>query len=154
MAGYIIRRLLLVPLLLVGIATLTFTVSQTIPADPLATLVSERQLSNPVVVQAARERWGLDKSVPEQYVVYLKNLAQGDMGTSFRTKRPVLDDLLQRLPATLELTLVALVVGTVTGVGLGVVAARRRNTKIDSFARLIWLAMSTQPANGMSHICG
>jgi peptide/nickel transport system permease protein len=144
-ASYIIRRLALVPLLLIGIATLTFIVSQTIPADPLATLVSERQLGNPEVVRAAREQWGLDKSLPEQYVVYLANLAQGDMGTSFRTRRPVLDDLKQRLPATIELTMVALVFGAVTGVALGLIAARRRNTRIDSFSRLIALIGSSLP---------
>ncbi len=104
MGSYIVRRLLLVPFLLVGIATLTFIVSHTIPADPLATLVSERQLGNPEVVRAAQEQWGLDKSVPEQYVVYLGNLAQGDMGISFRTRRPVVDDLTQRMPATCATT--------------------------------------------------
>lgn len=145
MASYIIRRLLLVPLLLIGIATLTFVVSHTIPADPLATLVSERQLGNPEVVQAAREQWGLDKSVPEQYAVYLGNLAQGDLGTSFRTRSPVRDDLLQRLPATFELTMFALVIGTGTGVALGVAAARRRNTRIDSVSRLIALIGSSVP---------
>ncbi|MCP3990379.1 MAG: ABC transporter permease [Actinomycetia bacterium] len=145
MASYIARRLLLVPVLLIGIATLTFVVSHTIPADPLATLVSERQLGNPEVVQAAREQWGLDKSVPEQYVVYLANLAQGDMGTSFRTRSPVRDDITQRLPATAELTMVALLFGTVTGVALGIVAARRRNSRIDSFSRLIALIGSSLP---------
>ncbi len=145
MASYIVRRLLLVPLLLIGIATLTFIVSHTIPADPLATLVSERQLGNPEVVQAAREQWGLDKSLPEQYLVYLGNLATGDMGTSFRTRSPVADDLKQRLPATFELAMVALIIGTVSGIGLGVIAARRRNTKIDSFTRLIALIGSSVP---------
>jgi ABC-type dipeptide/oligopeptide/nickel transport system permease component len=145
MAGYMLRRLLLIPLLLVGIATLTFIVSHTIPADPLATLVSERQLGNPEVVQAAREQWGLDKSLPEQYVVYLGNLAQGDMGTSFRTRSPVRSDLQQRLPATIELTMVALIFGTVTGIALGVIAARRRNTRIDGFARLFALIGSSLP---------
>lgn len=145
MASYIIRRLLLVPLLLVGIASLAFVVSHTIPADPLATLVSERQLGNPEVVQAAREQWGLDKSLPGQYGVYLVNLSQGDMGTSFRTRQPVLDDLTQRFPATLELTLTALTIGTVTGVGLGVAAARRRNTRIDSLSRLVALIGSSLP---------
>jgi peptide/nickel transport system permease protein len=83
--------------------------------------------------------------LPEQYLVYLGNLAQGDMGISFRTRHPVLDDITQRLPATLELTLVALVFGTVTGVALGVIAARRRNTRIDSFSRLIALIGSSIP---------
>ena len=64
MGSYIVRRLLLVPFLLVGIATLTFIVSHTIPADPLATLVSERQLGNAEVVRAAKEQWGLDKAFP------------------------------------------------------------------------------------------
>ena len=145
MVSYIIRRLLLVPFLLIGIATLAFIVSNTIPADPLSTLVSERQLSNPEVVQAAKEQWGLDRSLPVQYVVYLGNLAQGDMGTSFRTRQPVLDDLVQRFPATLELTLVALTIGTVTGIGLGVAAARRRNTRIDSLSRLVALIGSSLP---------
>ena len=145
MASYIVRRLLLVPLLLIGIATLTFIVSHTIPADPLATLVSERQLGNPEVVQAAREQWGLDKSLPEQYIVYLGNLATGDMGISFRTRSPVATDLKQRLPATFELAMVALFIGTVSGVVLGVVAARRRNTRIDSFTRLVALTGSSVP---------
>ena len=145
MIGYIVRRMLLVPLLLVGIASLAFVVSRTIPADPLATLVSERQLDNPEVVRAAEARWGLDKSLPEQYGLYLRNLATGDMGTSFRTKQPVADDLLDRLPATLELTMAALTIGTVTGVTLGVIAARRRNTKIDSLSRLFALIGSSLP---------
>lgn len=145
MLGYVLRRILLVPLLLVGIASLAFVVSRTIPADPLATLVSERQLDNPEVVRAAKERWGLDKSMPEQYGLYLRNLASGDMGTSFRTRQPVRDDLLQRLPATLELTLASLVIGTGTGVGLGIVAARRRNTRIDSLSRLFALIGSSLP---------
>jgi len=145
MANYVIKRLLLVPLLLIGIASLTFLVSHTIPADPLATLVSERQLGNPEVVRAAKEQWGLDKTLPEQYVIYVSNLAQGDMGTSFRTRRPVLDDITQRFPATLELTLTALTFGTVSGVILGVIAARRRNTRIDSFSRLVALIGSSIP---------
>ncbi|MGI9613648.1 MAG: ABC transporter permease [Acidimicrobiales bacterium] len=145
MLGYIARRILMVPFLLVGIATLAFVVSRTIPADPISTLVSERQLDNPEVVRAAEERWGLDKSLPEQYVLYLRNLAVGDLGTSFRTKQTVRDDLLQRLPATLELTLASLVIGTGTGVALGVIAARRRNTKIDSASRLFALIGSSLP---------
>jgi peptide/nickel transport system permease protein len=145
MANYVIKRLLLVPFLLVGIASLTFLVSHTIPADPLATLVSERQLGNPEVVRAAKEQWGLDKTLPEQYVIYVGNLAQGDMGTSFRTRRPVLDDITQRFPATLELTLTALTFGTISGVILGVTAARRRNTRIDSFSRLVALIGSSIP---------
>jgi peptide/nickel transport system permease protein len=143
--AYVVRRLLVVPLLLVGIASLAFLVSRTVPANPLSTLVSERQLSNPEVVRAAEERWGLDKSLPEQWLLYLRNVARGDLGTSFRTRRPVTDDLLDRLPATLELTVAALAIGTGTGIALGVAAARRRNTKIDSLSRLVALVGSSLP---------
>ena len=69
-----------------------------------------------------KARWGLDKSVPERYVIYIGNLMKGDFGTSFRTKRPVFDDLKDRLPATLELVICAMIFGTLAGTLIGVVA--------------------------------
>ena len=96
------------PFLLLGIATVVFVVSRMTPADPLVSIVGERNLNNPEVVAAAEEQWGLNESVPAQYVAYMRNLLHGDMGTSFTTRQPVVDDLLERLPATLELTAVAL----------------------------------------------
>ena len=109
MGSYIARRLAVMPLLLLGVVTIVFVVSRTSAADPITSLVPERLLGNEEVVAAARARWGLDKTAPEQYVLYIKNLLQGDMGTSFRTKQPVLSDIMQRLPATLELTITAMV---------------------------------------------
>lgn len=134
------------PLLLLGIATIVFVVSRLTPADPLVQIIGERNLNNPEVVAAAEARWGLDQPVPVQYVKYMTNLVQGDMGTSFTTRRPVLDDLRDRLPATLELTFTALVIGTVVGVGLGILAARRRNTWVDHVARFFALIGSSLPA--------
>ncbi|HEY9568791.1 MAG TPA: ABC transporter permease, partial [Thalassobaculum sp.] len=127
MLSYTIRRLLTMPLLLLGVVSIAFLLSHMTHADPLSSIIGERQMGNPEVVAAARARWGLDRSLPEQYAVYVGNLLTGDFGTSFRTKRPVLDDLAARLPATLELTVAAMIVGTVFGVGLGVFAAHFRD---------------------------
>ena len=89
MGSYIARRIAVMPLLLLGVITIVFVVSRTAAADPIASLVPERLLGNEEIVAAARARWGLDKSNPEQYVLYVKNLFQGDMGTSFRTKKQI-----------------------------------------------------------------
>jgi peptide/nickel transport system permease protein len=107
--------------------------------------VNERQLNNPEVVKAAKARWGLDKSYAEQYFIYLKNLVHGDMGTSFRTKQNVRDDLSDRVPATLELTVAAMLLAVTGGVALGVVAAVRRNGLTDHLARLFALIGSSLP---------
>lgn len=133
------------PLLLLGVVTIVFVVSRTAAADPIASLVPERLLGNEEVVAAARARWGLDKSNPEQYVLYIKNLIQGDMGTSFRTKQPVARDLLQRLPATLELTATALAIAALVGIPAGVAAAIRRDTWVDHVVRLFALIGSSLP---------
>ena len=145
MGLYITRRLLMIPLLLLGLVTFTFFVSRTVKADPLTSVVSERQLNNEEVVEAARQRWGLDKSLPEQYAIYIRNLLQGDLGTSFRTKSEVRDDLMQRAPATIELTLAALAFAAIAGIGLGVIAAINRNRWIDHVARLLALIGSSLP---------
>ena len=133
------------PLLLLGIVTIAFVISRLIPADPLVSIVGERQMDNEEVVAQARSDWGLDGTLFEQYVVYLQNLLHGDLGTSFRTRQGVTEDLLDRLPATLELTLGALLVGGVGGVALGAFAARRRDRPADHLSRGFALFGSSLP---------
>ncbi|UGU33123.1 ABC transporter permease [Mycolicibacterium smegmatis] len=145
MTHYLIKRIALMPLLLWGIITIAFVLSRSVSSNPLATIVGERNLGNPEIVAAATRRWGLDKSLPEQYLQYLQNLLRGDMGTSFRTKTPVSSDLAQRLPATLELAFCALVIAVVIGTVLGVVAARTRGRVTDSVIRVFALAGSSLP---------
>jgi ABC-type dipeptide/oligopeptide/nickel transport system permease component len=145
MLRYILRRLIAIPFLLFGVATVAFFLSHMTKADPLSSIVSERQMNNPAVVEAARQRWGLDRSVPEQYAIYIRNVASGDLGTSFRTRRPVLSDIVDRLPATLELVIAAMIFGTTFGIALGVLAAHFRNTVIDHGARLFALVGSSIP---------
>lgn len=145
MKRYILGRVVAVPFLLIGIVTVAFCISRLIPADPLTSIVGERQMGNKTVVAAAKARWGLDKSLPEQYGVYLKNLVKGDLGNSFRTKKSVRGDLITRIPATLELAVGAMIVGGLGGVVLGVVAASRRNKPADHASRVFALVGSSLP---------
>ena len=145
MGRYVLRRLVILPFLLFGIVTIAFGISRLIPANPLASIVGERQLGNEEIVNAAKAKWGLNGSLPEQYGKYLKNLTKGDLGTSFRTRQSVLTDLRQRLPATLELGFGALLIGGVGGVALGAVAASRKDKPVDHAARLFSLFGSSLP---------
>lgn len=145
MHRYIIRRLIAMPLLLLGIVSIAFLLTHFTKGDPLISIIGERQMDNPVVIAAARARWGLDRSLPEQYLIYVGNLLTGDFGTSLRTKQGVGLDLLQRLPATLELVVAAMLLGGLVGVTLGVVAARYRDRTADHSARLFALIGSSLP---------
>src|SRR5688572_8219886 len=127
MTNYVLRRLAITPLLLLGIVTIAFIVSRIIPADPVASIVGERNMNNEAVVNAAKKRWGLEGGIVEQYFTYVKNLVTGDMGTSFRTKQSVTSDLWERLPATAELAFGALIVGGIGGIALGITSARHQN---------------------------
>ncbi len=140
-----LRRLAAIPLLLLGIVTIAFGISRFLPADPLVSIVGERQLGNAEVVAAAKARWGLDQSLLHQYVTYLGNVLRGDFGTSFQTRSSVASDIGDRLPATVELAATALVIGAVGGILLGVVAASHRNRLPDHLARLFALIGSSLP---------
>ena len=145
MLAYVVKRLIMIPFLLLGVASVSFLLTQMTKGDPLAALVPERMMSNPAVVETVRPQWGLDKPVPVRYVIYLGNLVQGDLGTSFATRRPVATDIAERLPATLELVIAAMIVGTAMGLSLGLLAARFRGTVMDSVARIFALIGSSLP---------
>jgi peptide/nickel transport system permease protein len=137
--------LVAIPLLLLGIVTIAFCISRLLPANPLASIVGERQLNNEKIVAAAKTRWGLNGSLPRQYFIYVKNLVKGDLGTSFRTRKSVTGDLWDRLPATVELGVGALVIGGGGGVALGAFAARRKDKPADHFSRVFSLLGSSLP---------
>ncbi|WP_075620515.1 ABC transporter permease [Brucella sp. CMUL 015] len=139
MSNYFFKRLIAMPFLILGIVTIAFALTTITKGDPLTSIVAEQQMNNPEVVAAAKAKWGLDRSLPERYFIYLKNLAVGDMGTSFVTKRPVGTDLMARLPATMELVVVAMILGSVIGITLGILAAYYRDSVIDHLARLFGL---------------
>lgn len=145
MLNYILRRGVAMPFILLGIITMAFLLTTITKGDPLTAIVSEQQMNNPEIVAAAKARWGLDRSLPERYFIYVANLARGDMGTSFVTRRPVSQDLIARFPATLELVIAAMIIGATTGVVFGVLAAYYRDSAIDQGARLFSLFGSSVP---------
>jgi peptide/nickel transport system permease protein len=145
MLNYLLRRGIAMPFILLGIITMAFLLTTVTKGDPLTAIVSEQQMNNPEIVAAAKARWGLDRSLPERYVIYVSNLVKGDMGTSFVTRRPVSQDLLARLPATLELVVAAMIIGSTVGVVFGLLAAYYRDSVIDQGARLFSLFGSSVP---------
>jgi peptide/nickel transport system permease protein len=142
---YLGRRLFLAVIALFGVILTAFLVAHSVPADPLAMVLSEQATKDPSIRAAFVKRWGLDKSLPEQFIAYLDNVLHGDLGESFTTRRPVLQDLRQFLPATVELSLAALAVAIGFGIPLGVWAALRHNRVVDHAARAVSLVGSASP---------
>ncbi len=129
------RRLLaIVPVLLV-VAALVFAIIHLVPGDPVLAMVGAEAAR--ADIELMRERLGLNRPLPVQFVDYLAGVAQGDLGNSIRTGRPVLGEVAARLPRTLQLALVALGISMLVGIVLGVTAAVFRGTWIDSLAVLI-----------------
>ncbi len=147
-----LRRILWMPPTLLGLTLIVFSVSHVIPADPARVLAGENASIEQVA--ALRKKFGLDQPLPQQFVRYVADLVHGDMGISLYTQRPVAADLTERLPATLELALVAIVLAILVGLPLGVVSALHRNSAIDHAVRLVtitglataafWLAILLQ----------
>lgn len=133
---YLIRRVLVTLPLLALVTLLGFIITYLIPADPLSMVLSERAMANPQIVQAYRERWGLDKPPHERYLTYVSNLLRGDLGDSIATQQSVASDLARYFPATIELALAATLIAVLVGVPLGIIAAVHRERWIDHLARV------------------
>lgn len=130
-----LRRLAWFVPTLLGLLAVTFVISRVIPADPVALVAGET--ATPAQVAALRHQLGYDRPLPVQFVTYVARLARGDMGTSLYTMRPIVDDLASRLPATIELTLVAMLGSVVIGIPLGVVSALWRHSVLDHAVRVL-----------------
>jgi peptide/nickel transport system permease protein len=102
-------------------------------------------MDDPEAVRAATERWGLDKPLPEQYLIYLGNLLQGNLGTSFKTKNPVAHDLITFLPATIELSIGSFIFAILLGLPLGIISAVKSDSLIDHITRVISLLGASMP---------
>jgi peptide/nickel transport system permease protein len=137
MLRFVVRRLLLLIPILIGLSILVFVWIRALPGGPAEALLGER--ANPEAIRQIREQYGLDKPVYVQYWTYVKTTAQGDLGTSVTTRRPVLDELEQRFPATIELTISALIFAVTLGIPLGFVAAKKYGTATDHASLIISL---------------
>ena len=135
MAQYIIRRILYSIPVLIGILVVTFVIARSIPGDPCKAMLGEKATKE-VCERFSREH-GLDKSIPVQFVIFMKDIVRGDFGESIRYSRPITIILIERLPTTLELGFIALVIAVMVGIPLGVISAVKRNSIIDVFTMLI-----------------
>ena len=115
---------------LIGISLLVFFLVRWVPGDPVMLLLGERGVE-PEVYQEMAHNLGLDKPLVQQYLFFLGNAIQGDLGQSIVSKRPVVEEFFDRFPATLELAMTALCLAIVLGIPLGVVAAIKRNSFFD-----------------------
>ncbi len=144
MGRLLARRLLFMVFVLWGVSLVTFFLARVAPGDPARLIAGPH--ANAVAIANIRAIYGLDKPLPVQYVQYLGGLIHGDLGTSFLTRRPVAQDLLSYLPATLELSLFALLIGSVVGLGIGVVSALRAGGLVDGVGRFVAVAGLSMPA--------
>jgi peptide/nickel transport system permease protein len=148
----ILRRLVWFAPTLFGLVLIVFAISHVVPTDPVRILAGEN--ATPQQVEALRAQLGYDKPLATQFLRYVGDVLTGDLGKSLYTQRPISEDLKSRLPATMELTIVAVALATLIGVPLGVVSALKRNSLLDNALRLLtiaglavasfWLAMELQ----------
>ncbi len=143
MTTFLVRRLGFLVLVVLGVSVLTFVVSHVVPADPAA-LVAGRD-ATPEKLAIIRHQLGLDKPLPLQYLSYMGNLLHGDLGYSSFSRRPVLSDFLDYFPATIELTLYALLLAVVVGVPLGVYSGVARGGPVDHLSRIVSIGGSALP---------
>jgi peptide/nickel transport system permease protein len=137
MLRFVVRRLLLLIPILIGLSILVFVWIRALPGGPAQALLGER--ADAESIAEIREQYGLDQPVHVQYWEYVKTTISGDLGTSVTTRRPVVDELEQRFPATIELTIAALIFATVLGIPLGFVAAKKYGTATDHASLLVSL---------------
>lgn len=147
MPAFILRRLLQAVPLLLGIATVTFFMAHLAPGDPMDMYLEERYRRevDPEVVELIRKKYGLDQPVHVQYVRWMQNVARGDLGESFRYRRPVADLIAERVPYTLQLSVLALLTGTLIGIALGIVSAIKQYTALDKTITLGSLVVYSLP---------
>ncbi len=143
MTQYILQRLLLLPVVLLGVSVLVFLVLHLVPGNPAQVIAGAD--APPETVRTIEIELGLDKPLPEQYALYLSRVVQGDLGRSLRSKRPVLDDVMDALPNTLQLALVAALITPIIAVPLGAIAAARRGTGLDGGLMVVSMFGITLP---------
>ena len=142
---FIARRLAALVLLLLGITAVTFFLTQLVPSNAVATNLGEQAAGDPAAVAAFKHHYGLDKPLPQRYLLYLNHLLHGDLGQSSLTHNSVTHDLAQFIPATAELALYSVLFAAIVGVTFGVLAALRRNRPTDHALRVGSLAGISMP---------
>jgi ABC-type dipeptide/oligopeptide/nickel transport system permease component len=139
----ILRRLISALPSIAGVVIVTFLLTRALPGDPAAYFAGPAATQQ--AIEEIRHKLGLDRSLPAQFLDYLQHLAQGDLGTSLTTGQPVMQELVTRLPASAELTLLGLVLAVAIAVPLGIAAATRPGSWIDHLCRILSTAGVSLP---------
>jgi peptide/nickel transport system permease protein len=146
MLRFIASRLGLAVAMVLLASLVIFLIANAVPGDPVLLQIGDIAAANPVLVAAFRHKWGLDLPLWDRYWIFLTGLVHGDFGYSISSHRPVLDDIRDYAPATIELASVAFVLSLCVGLPLGVLAAVRRDSWIDHLARGISLIGVSVPS--------
>ncbi len=146
MGAYLVRRLGLMILTLFGISVIIFVLLRLVPGDIVDILFDSAGMVNPAEKLKIQQDLGLDKSIPAQYAVWIGGLLHGDLGYSYVSEKPTLQEILPRLPITAKLAGMALVFAVVIGVPLGVLSAVRQNTWLDYGLRVFSLTGLSMPS--------
>jgi peptide/nickel transport system permease protein len=143
MYAFIARRLLLaIPTLLI-ISLFVFSLQKLLPGDPVLVMAGEER--DPAVIEALREKYHLNDPVPMQYLAWLGNALQGDLGISLRTNQPVLSLIAEKLPVTLQLAVMSMTFALLLGIPMGILAAVKKNTAVDYVASVLALSGLSVP---------
>ena len=136
MTKYIIKRTAVAIPLILAIATIVFVMLRVaLPGDPAKILAGDR--ASPELIEQIRSNLGLDRPVPEQYVIFLTNAIQGDLGRSVKFREPVAEVIVNAFPFTVTLTFLSVTLGTVVGLGVGILTAVKRGTWIDNVSIVV-----------------
>jgi ABC-type dipeptide/oligopeptide/nickel transport system permease component len=141
---FVIRRLFASLFVLIGVSIITFALARVVPSNPAALYIGPK--ARPEDIARVSKKLGLDQPLPVQYAVYMRDLLHGDLGDSIATKRPVLKELTDRIPATLELLAAAMILAILVGVPLGVLSARWQGRPPDVAVRFVSILGVSMPA--------
>jgi peptide/nickel transport system permease protein len=143
MRRLIVRRLISLPIVLFGMSLITFALTHMVPGDPARLLAGPHASER--AVEVLRQQYGFDQSLPAQYVTYMGDLVNGDLGMSITTRRPVSEDLQQFFPATVELTAAAMLIVVVFGIPLGLIGGLLKGRLPDHMIRLVSIGAVSVP---------
>lgn len=152
MIRYTFSRLVTSAVMVLMATVVIFLIANTVPGDPVLTQLGDMAASNPATVAEYRHKWGLDRPLYDRYGIFLRGLIHGDLGQSIASRRPVLDDIEDYAPATIELASAGFILSLVIGLPLGVMAAVKRDSWIDHMARAVSLVGVSAPTFWLAFI--
>jgi peptide/nickel transport system permease protein len=149
---YVVSRLAITVVMALLATLVIFLIANTVPGDPVLAQLGDIAASNKEFVAEWRAKYGLDLPLWQRYLIFLQGLLRGDLGMSIASQRPVLDDIAQFAPATLELATAGFLLSLIVGIPLGILAAVRRDSWIDHLARVISLVGVSSPTFWLAFI--